>query len=154
MINKNLRVIFVFLLALATFKIFSIFSSISTLNQLRELDPDIYTIHLIKFIVGIIFILLGVAAFICGLLAVLKPQIKKVLLIVAIVLLGIGIAYYTYTLVVSTISLTNVNENIFKQLSLNYLKNIAIYVCKIAALVVGVNLYKKEGRIIYEEECA
>ena len=84
-----------------------------------------------------------------------RKKINKNLRFIFVILLAMSAVYiFSILFKVGTINLTNVSGNIFKKLLFNYLKYNTVYVCKVAALVVGVNLYKKEGRIIYEEKCA
>lgn len=149
--NKGLRVILVILLAIPMLKIFNIPGSISSLIHLKNAVPEAFPIQLLFNVIGIMFTLLAVVSFVCGLLSVIKVKTNKPLLVVAILAIGIVAAYNIFGITNYIINMINQSKEVFNVMLKNAIRAIIENICAVAAIAVGVLLIIKEGKI-YEEK--
>lgn len=149
--NKGLRVIFVVLLAIPMLKIFNIPGTISSLIYLKNAMPDVFPIQLLFNVIGIMFALLAVVSFVCGLLSVIKVKTNKPLLVISILAIGAVAVYNIFGITSNVINMVNRSGEIFNVMLKNVIRAIIDNICAIAAIAVGVLLIIKEGKI-YEEK--
>lgn len=150
--NKWLRVIFLILLAIPMLKVFNIPGTISSLIQLKEVMPEAFPMQLVFNVIGIMFTLLAVGSFVCGLLSVIKVKVNKPLLVVAILAIGAVVVYNIFGITSNVINMGNRDGEIFNVMLRNAIRLIIENICSVAAIVIGILIIMKEGKIIYEEE--
>lgn len=152
--NKGLRVILIILLAISAFKIFNIPGTISSLIHVKNNVPEAFIVQLVASIFNIFVSVVALVALICGVISIMKPQIKKPLLIVAISLLGFVIASNVFGITNNIINISSAikMKNAYVIMIINIARLIIENICAVSAVAVGMVLLVKEGKE-YEEKC-
>lgn len=152
--NKGLRVILIVLLAIPAFKIFNIPGTISSLIHIKNNLPEAFNVQLIASVFSIFVSLVALVALICGVLSIMKPQITKPLLIVAISLLGFVIASNIFGITTNIINISGAikMKDAYVIMVINIARMIIENICAVSAVAVGMVLLVKEGKE-YEKKC-